>query len=535
MMTRRAAFSTAGASLLAAAGARGSVVSDPLTVETRHGLVGGYGNDGIGVFKGIPYGAPTETARFKPPQPPAPWTGVRDATAYGKMSPQLIAPRSSLYASWSTEKDMSEDCLVLNVWAPAPGSTAVGSNRPVMVWLHGGDFSSLSGSANVFDGTRLARQGDVVVVTLNHRLNIFGHLHLDQLAKEFEGSGNVGMLDIVAALRWVRDNIAAFGGNPNNVTIFGQSGGGAKVTTLMAMPQADGLFHKAIVQSGSYYLQAMSSDQATAQTRALLAALEIPEKSAAILATQPMDRLLSAMQKVTTGPEKANFRPVIDGKVLPGGPFAPGAPAPSARIPMMVGTTATEMSSLMAGGEPGLFDLDEAGLKARLAKWFVPTDIDRTIGRFRATRPLAKPADLLFAIATDKELREGAWRQAERKAAQHGGPVWLYELDWRTPVDGGKWGSPHSLCVPLVFNNIAMAESMVGIGPEAQAIAEQMSGAWVAFARTGNPNHRGLPLWPSYSLPARATMVFDTNPRMVNDFRGDERVFLAPLSTPAKS
>ena len=529
MMTRRGAVRSAGASVLASTAKRAIAAPDPVTVETRYGVLAGVETDGVHVFKGIPYGAPTGTTRFRAPAPPAPWTGVRDATAFGKMSPQLIEAHGPLTASWTYDKDMSEDCLVLNVWAPTGG---VLRKRPVMVWLHGGDFSSLSGSRNVFDGTRLANKGEVVVVTLNHRLNIFGYLFLDQLAPEFAGSGNAGMLDIVAALKWVKENIAAFGGDPDNVTIFGQSGGGAKVTTLLAMPAAQGLFHKAIVQSGSYYLQAMPPEAGTALAVALLAALEIPTKNAAILATQPLDRLLSGLQKVTSGPGKANYRPVVDGKVLPAGPFAPNAPAQSARIPLLVGTTATEMTGLTGVRDPATFDMDEAGLKSRLAAWFAPDAIDKTIARFKATRPNAKPSDIYFAVATDKVMREGAWHQAERKAAQKGAPVWLYELDWTTPVDGGKWGSPHSLCLPFVFDNVALSESMVGTGPEPQLLADQMSGAWIAFAQKGNPNHKGLPLWPSYNSGTRATMVFNTEPRLVNDFRGDERTWLASAPAP---
>ena len=290
MVTRRIVMGAAGATLMSPM----TRAAEAPVVHTTWGDVRGVETDGVRIFKGIPYGASTEATRFRAPRPPQPWTGVRDALAYGKMSPQLISPLGSIYQSWTFEKDMGEDCLVLNVWTPGPRDSR---KRPVMVWLHGGDFAALSGSRNVFDGSRLARKGDVVVVTLNHRLNLFGYLHLDQLAPDFKGSGNAGMLDIVAALNWVRDNIAECGGDPGNVTIFGQSGGGAKVTTLMAMPAARGLFHKAIVQSGSYYLEAMNGDDGTKLTRAVLTALDIPEKDAATLAVLPLERLLVGLVK----------------------------------------------------------------------------------------------------------------------------------------------------------------------------------------------------------------------------------------------
>jgi len=521
------------AAAMAPLGARMSAADDslvaPLVATTRHGKVRGAENGGIKVFKGVPYGASTEHARFRPPAPPAPWTGVRDALTFGPMSPQVRGPLGSLFTSWTFDKDMSEDCLALNVWTPALRD---GRKRPVMVWLHGGDFSSLSGSRNVFDGTRLCQKGDVVVVTVNHRLNIFGYLHLDHLATGYAGSGNAGMLDIVAALKWVRDNIAAFGGDPGNVTIFGQSGGGAKVTTLMAMPAAKGLFHKAIVQSGSYYLDAMKSEEGTKFATALLTALDLTAKDAGQLATMPLDRLLAGMDKAVKGPVKPNYRPVVDGTVLPAGPFAPGAPALSAGIPMIVGTTATEMTLLTGARDPSTFALDDASLRQRLGAWFAAGDIDKVLATFKASRPGASASDLFFAIATDKAMREGAWRQAERKAAQHGAPVWLYELDWRTPVDGGKWGSPHSLDLALVFDNTALSASMVGAGPEAQTLADQMSAAWLAFARTGDPNTKAIPHWPAYGTKDRAAMVFDVTPKVVKDFRGDERVLLASLPPP---
>ncbi len=527
MIDRRTLLGAAIAGGLATGIPAAQAKNETSIATTKYGKVKGTATDGILTFKGIPYGASTAGAgRFRPPQPPTPWRETRETTAFGPMSPQLKSPRSTLFSSWTFDDEMSEDCLALNVWTPALRDHR---KRPVMVWFHGGDFSSLSGSRNVFDGTRLARKGDVVVVTVNHRLNAFGYLYLGELAPQLADSGNAGMLDLVAALAWVRDNISEFGGDPANVTIFGQSGGGAKVSCVMAMPSARGLFHRAIVQSGSYYLEAMDRDAATKQTRTLLAALDMQPADAAKLAALPMDKLLEGLAKAAKSSDKPNYRPVADGRSLPHGPWSPNGPATSATIPMMIGTMATEETLLIGAGDPSTFTLDEAGLRQRLAAWYSPGDLEKVLAGFRAKTPDATPSDLFFAISTDKLMRQGAWQQAERKAAQHGAPVYLYELDWRTPVDGGKWRTPHSLELALVFDNVAKSASMVGTGPEPQKLADQMSAAWLAFAHAGNPNNPAIPQWPAYTPKDRATMVFDVQSRVVKDFRGDERVLLAGM------
>ena len=495
-----------------------------LTVETHRGKVRGALDENIRVFKGIPYAADAGGLnRFRPPKPPKSWPDIRDATAYGPMCPQLPRERASFTDSWTYDKESSEDCLILNVWTPGLRDQR---RRPVMVWLHGGGFSAGSGSRNVFEGTRLAQRGDVVVVTLNHRLNVFGFLYLGHIGgAEYAESGNVGMLDLVTALRWVHDNIAFFGGDPANVTIFGQSGGAAKVSTLMAMPQARGLFHKAIVQSGSH-LEGLTPDEATKHALAFLAAVEVKPTELQRLPKLPTDKLVDGLGKAmrATG-VRPNFSPVVDGIVLPRNPWAPDGPAVSATIPMIVGSTRTETTALIGASRPDRFTLDEAGLPSALAGWVPDRDIPKVIAGFRGLMPNASPSDLFFAITTDRRVRQQAWTQAERKAAQGGAPVWLYELDWPTPVDGGKWGSPHALDLPFVFDNVAKSEAMVGGGLNPQKLADRMSTAWLTFVRTGNPGSG----WPAFTATTRATMVFDTASHVANDFRGEERVLLASL------
>jgi para-nitrobenzyl esterase len=497
-------------------------------VETHRGKVRGTDDAGIKVFKGIPYAANTGGLnRFRPPKPAPDWTDIRDAIAYGPMCPQLGGERPSYTASWSTDRDATEDCLVLNVWTPALHDQR---RRPVMVWLHGGGFSAGSGSRNVFEGTRLCQRGDVVVVTLNHRLNVFGFLYLGRIGgAEYAESGNAGMLDLIAALHWVHDTISAFGGDPGNVTIFGQSGGAAKVSTLMAMPQARGLFHKAIVQSGSH-LQGLTPDEATRYALTYLSAIDVKPNELPRLAKLPTDKLIAGLKAVMTAPgPKPNYSPVVDGIVLPKGPWTPDAPAVSAGVPMIIGSTRTETTALLGAGHPEYFSLDEASLPGALSGWIPDKDIARVTAGFRQLMPAASAPELFFAITTDRRVRQQAWAQAERKAAQGAGAVWLYELDWATPVDEGKWGSPHSLDLAFVFDTVARSAAMVGGGPAPQLLADQMSAAWIAFARNGNPNTGAIPAWPPFTTADRATLVFDTTSRVVADFRGDERRLLGQM------
>jgi para-nitrobenzyl esterase len=530
MLRRRGLIGAAGLSLAAPALAapRKKPEVQLAVAETTRGRVRGVITDGIRSFKGIPYGASTAGVnRFLAARPAPAWGGIRDATAYGPMCPQDVPPASPLAASWAAEQPMSEDCLTLNVWTPALRDY---HKRPVMVWFHGGGFASGTAGLSVSDGTNLAKKGDVVVISVNHRLNVFGHLYLTRLGgAEFAESGNLGILDLAAALRWIHANVAEFGGDPANITVFGQGGGGAKVSMLMAMPQTRGLFHRAIVQSGSR-LDGLTPDEANAAAQQFLRAVDVPANDLTRLQKLPFDMILAALRRLARGPgQKPSFGPVVDGRYLPKNPWSPEGPAFSAAIPMLIGSTRTETTSLIGARDPSVFNLDDADLRKRLTEWVPAGDLDKIIAGYRRLGGETTAAGLFFAITTARRFRQQAWAQADRKAAQNSGQVWLYELDWPTPVDGGKWRSPHGLDVPLVFDNVANAASMTGAEEAARSMAAQISASWLAFARTGNPNNKAIPTWTAFRAPEHATMLFDTKTRLANNFRDDERALLGSL------
>jgi para-nitrobenzyl esterase len=334
----------------------------------------------------------------------------------------------------------------------------------------------------------------------------------------------------VLALEWVRGNIARFGGDPGNVTIFGQSGGGGKVSTLMAMPSAQGLFHKAIVESGST-LAVRSPEEADATARKFLAQVPVAPDRVDDLQKIPMDRLIAALHSMK-GSSAMGLGPVVDGRSLPRNPFDPDAPAQTANVPMLIGTNETETTYLMGLSDPGLFSLNEADLRTRLKAYLKLADdskVDGLIETYRKDRPHATPSGIYFLVTTDRGMRLRAITQAERKAGQHAAPAYMYLFTWQTPVMGGKLKSPHGIEMAFVFDNIDKVTVRVGTGADLQPLADKVSSAWVAFARTGNPNHAGLPNWPPYDTSTRATMIFNDECKVVNDPGKDERLAITSL------
>jgi para-nitrobenzyl esterase len=513
-MTRRVALrSIVTLAGVAVTGRAAVSFSDSPIATSTAGRIRGFRDADIYGFKGVPYGADTATRRFLPPVAPQPWTGIRDALEFASIAPQ------------PSDRAVSEDCLHLNIWTPGLRD---GRKRPVLVWFHPGGYSSDTSNRNETDGARLSRRGDVVIVTVNHRLNAFGYLYLAELGGEqFADSGNAGMLDLVLALEWVRDNIVEFGGNPANVTIFGQSGGGAKCATLMAMPAAHGLFHRVWTMSGQQ-ITASRKTTATRHAIELMDALQLPRSRVADLKTVPMAQLI----KVSRAPKYLG--PVRDGRSLPRDPFDPDAPPLSAGIPMILGNTHDETRTLIGRGDQSIFDLTWETLPPKLtANSPFMGDLDRAnvIAAYRKMYPHYSPADVFFAATTASRSWRGQVIEADRRAADRksAARTWVYQLDWGSPVDGGRWKAHHGLDVPLVFDNVPLAAPMLGTGAAAQRVADQMSDACLAFARAGNPNAPSNPHWPAFDLRRRATMVFDTVAKVVHDPRGDERRLFDPV------
>jgi para-nitrobenzyl esterase len=499
--------------------------SDSAVAETAFGKIRGVDAGGIKIFKGIPYGATTAGRnRFMPAADPAPWSGTRDALQYGPTAPQgdpgtLTASPELAVKGIPGE---GEDCLVLNVWTPGLGD---GRKRPVMVWLHGGGFVTGSGSARDYDGTNLAKRGDVVVVTINHRLNALGFTYLAELGgADFAESGDVGMLDIVHALRWVRTNIERFGGDPGTVTIFGQSGGGRKVGTLLAMPPAKRLFHRAVIESGPT-ITLVEKDQGTRVAGMLLAKLGVNKNNVRDLQKLPVGQIMGAyfaVVKEMVGVDQmtAGFAPTVDGHVLPQHPFSPAASAVSADVPLMAGHTRTEMT-LQYSNDRAAFSLDDAAMRRR-AMILLGGNSEATIDVYRKANPGATPSDIFFLMASDYTYGAPVMKIAERRAALGKGPVHLYYFRWETPVEGGRLKSPHTIEIPFAFDNVKISERFTGGRADAMALAAKVSDAWIAFARSGDPNMVAadsprLPQWPAFNAAERPTMVINNESKVVND------------------
>jgi para-nitrobenzyl esterase len=486
--------------------------------EIDSGKLRGVESGGVRIFKGVPYGASTAGAnRFLPPRPVIAWTGVRDALAFGPQcpvsaasgqdAPMVETPADSflLYRNYLPHVP-HEDCLRLNVWAPSGAG-----RRPIMVYMHGGAFAAGSGhDLLAYDGENLARRGDVVVITHNHRLNVFGYLDLSGFGGEWSESVNLGLQDIVAVLRWVRVNAAAFGGDPDNVTLFGQSGGGGKVQALMAMPSAKGLFHKAIVQSGAIPGFGVTSKDAAARlTRAVLGELEIADGNLDQLARLPTDALCRA---ASAAGRFLQWSPVVDGAILP---HAPGSTqALAAGVPLMVGTVLNELVNPV--GRADVEHYDEAALLADACRAYGPRGVE-IVAAYRNAHPDRAPIELWCAMQT-AGIRDAAYALADRKHALDG-KVWQYLFTWRTPMLEGRPKTFHSAEIAFVFDNAGLCVNQTGGGPEAVRLAGQMADDWCAFARHGRPNHRDLPAWPSFGAD-RATMIFDTSCRVALEPEG---------------
>ena len=498
-------------------------------VQTDKGEIQGLKQDGVDAFLGIRYAAPpTGERRFKAPVEAEAWTGIADATGYGAPCMQLYSPSGprttdltremqAFFPTFAESKIDNEDCLFLNIWTP----DATGGSRPVMVWFHGGGYAYGSGNWPAYNGRNLAEKGDVVVITVNHRLNAFGYLNLsERFGEDYAQSGNVGNLDLVRALEWVRDNVASFGGDPGNVTIMGESGGGSKVSHLMAMPAAQGLFHKAIVQSGPGVTSG-KADEAAAYASAILEKAGV--KTVEQLHALPAEDLIAAVRAATPpgsglgrGPR---LGPIADGAVVPRDPFVPQAPAQARDIPLLIGYNKDEMTLFLAA-QPWFGTLDDAALDAMAAS--MDEDFAKTVAAYRSVFPDYSPTHIASA-ALGRRFVNGTYLLADQQSRSASAPVFVYRLTWETPVAGGALKSPHTLDIPLMFNNVERSRALVGPGAEPELMAQMMSDAWIAFARSGHPKSDLLPYWPPYDVDKRYVMELDIEPRPVSDPESEVR------------
>ena len=505
------------------AGAAGTVPQVTPIVSTEAGKVQGFMENGIEAYLGLRYAkAPVGELRFMPPVAPDSWDGIADATSMGAPAMQMYTPSGPrvtdftrqlqvIFPTLRESKIDNEDALFLNVWTPSSDD----GKRPVMVWFHGGGYAYGSGGWEAYDGRNLAEKGDVVVVTVNHRLNLFGYLYLaDRFGEEFAASGNLGNLDLVASLEWVRDNIAAFGGDPDNVTIMGESGGGSKVSHMMATPAADGLFHKAIIQSGA---AVTSGDRQIAARLADELLTEAGIETVDALRSIPAEELLLAGRAVlarnSAGFRRASFGPIVDGVVLPRNQFVPSAPEQSRDVPVMVGWNKDEMTIFNAS-QPWFGTLTEEGLTDMAVR--LGPDGPALVEHYKTEMPGDSPT-YIANRAMGVRFIQGTYILADQKVRQGGAPVYMYRLTYDTPVNGGVFRSPHTLDIPFMFNNVEESRILVGPGDAPVALGAMMSDAWISFAKTGVPGSPLLPEWPAYNLETRPAMEFDEEPKITDD------------------
>ncbi|QQV76443.1 carboxylesterase/lipase family protein [Sphingomonas aliaeris] len=502
--TRRGVIGAGAAAALAGARATAALPADPI-VRAPAGAFAGAREDGVTGFRGIRYG---RAERFRSPTPVAPPRQVVAAREFGP-----VAPQNGPYTP------QSEDCLFLNIWTPAPDRRAA---RPVMVYIHGGAYSNGSVTDPLNDGATLAAHGDVVVVTINHRLNAFGYLYLARIDPRFPDSGNAGQLDLILALRWIGENIAAFGGDPGRVMVFGQSGGGAKIATLMGMPAAQGLFHRAATMSGQQ-VTASGPINATLRARAFLAKLGVAERDLSPLLAMPAQKLVDAL--ATTDPILGGgvyFGPVLDMTWLTRHPFWPDANPQSRGIPMILGNTQDETRGFISPASARIRALTWDNLAATMAPELrIDVLPEWVVAQFRARYPGWSPEQIFYRATTAARSWRGQIIEAEARAAQ-GTRTWVYQLDFASRTNPRK-GAFHTLDIPLVFGTLGAAGSETGTGADARAASAALQDAFVAFARTGDPNRAGSAGWPVYDLARRATLVVDARSRVVDDPRRWER------------
>ena len=551
-VNRRAVLRSAGAaaaavalrrSLFAFSGSLAAAAQAPASApqaKTRYGSISGALEDGINVFRSIPYGADTAPVRFQAPLPPTPWSGVKVCDAFITRAPQLTALRGPQGANTAPSLgpagmtppgtaprvapeagEQSEDCLHLNVFTPALRDHR---KRPVLVYFHGGAYNNGSVNSPLYDGKRLCHRGDVVVVTVNHRLNAFGFLYLGAVdPKQYPDSGNVGMLDLVLALQWVRENIGEFGGDPTRVLIFGQSGGGAKCATLMAMPAGHGLFHRVMTMSGQQ-VKGASIEIASKRTEVMLGKLGVTQANLADLKTMPWEKIQAAAIATSS-----DWLPVVDKVVLSRDPFTPDAPPLSEHVPMILGNVHDETAVPVRGTLT--WDDAPAALKNAVAIYLGPYTAEEVIARYRTIYPDKSPIDIVIAAATAFRAWPGQVMEAERRASNPKSQprTWVYQMNWHRNAPGAR--AMHTIDIPFMFDNLSAAPGQIGTTPEelaaAQPLADTMSGMLIHYAATGNPNHPGLPFWPAYDLKERNTMIWESTPHIEKDPRGEERRYAA--------